>query len=140
MTLAVPAEPQTEAKPPDPPKPVEIVDVAGDAGKTISFTKSFTMTWRNSETGHVKAGTFTVRRPTLGDLGRIAVLKAKMSGGEKLDAQTDFYNEMMASLQVVITDAPDWWAPADFFTADPLVEVWNHVRSWIDSFRSRRVG
>lgn len=128
------------AEPAPPPRPVAIVDVADDAGKTISLAKSFTVTWRNPETGHVKTGTFTARRPSLGHLGQIAVLKAKLNGGERVDPQTDFYHEMMASLQIILSDFPDWWAPADFFTADPLREVWDHVRSWIDSFRNKRVG
>jgi hypothetical protein len=138
MKSAVSIEPEQVSTDIDLARPVEIVDVAGDSDKTITFTKTFTVTWRNLETGRVKTGAFTARRPALGHLGQIAVLKAKLNGGMAVDPETDFYHEMMAGLQVILVDFPDWWTPADFFTADPLRKVWDHVRSWIDSFHSKR--
>jgi hypothetical protein len=143
MSAAVAAAPPSEH---DAPKSAEerereivIVDLAGD-GKTIQATTSFTMTWKDPETGRIHVGTFSAQRPSLGQLGQIAVLKAKMNGGEKVDAQTDFLHEMMSSLQVILTDFPDWWKPNDFFDARPLREVWDHVRRWVDNFRSKRMG
>lgn len=118
---------------------VVIVDITND-GKTVQSTTSFNMTWTDKETGKIHTGTFTARRPTLGQLGQMAVLKVKLNGGENVDQRTNFLHEMISSLQVIIIDAPDWWTPNDFFTADPLSAVWDHVRSWLDSFRSRRVG
>ncbi len=124
---------------PAAPKEVEIVDVAADGTKAVvPFTKSFTVTWKNPETGVVKVGTLTAARPSLGKLGSIAVLKAKLNGGEKVDHQTDFMHAMMADLHYILVDVPDWWKPDEFFTANPLREVWDHVGAWLNTFRQRR--
>lgn len=136
--VAAAPEPEQGEETPKEERDVVIADLKVD--KTVDFTTSFTMTWKNPETGVVKTGTFTAKRATIGDLGRIAVLKAKFNGGEKVDAQNDFFHEMLAGLQVILTDFPDWWTPADFFDPRPLREVWEHVRRWHDTFRNRRVG
>lgn len=122
------------------PKEVEIVDVAADGAKALPFTKSFTVTWKNLENGVVKVGTFTATRPGLGKLGKIAVLKAKLNGGEQVDPGTDFMHAIMADLHFILTDVPDWWRPDEFFTVSPLREVWDHVGAWLDNFHKRRVG
>lgn len=139
VVAAPPPDPDVQKSADERERDVVIVDLAGD-GKTIQSTTSFTMTWKDPETGRVHTGTFTAQRPSLGQLGQIAVLKAKMNGGEKVDAQTEFLHEMLSSLQVILTDFPDWWKPNDFFDARPLREVWDHVRRWVDNFRSKRVG
>lgn len=122
------------------PKDVEIVDIANDVSKTIVLEKSFTVTWKNPETGEVKVGTFVAKRPALGTLGKIAVMKSKLNGGEKVDEQTDWMHGMMADLHFILTDYPDWWRPDEFFTANPLRDVWGHVVAWLRNFQSRRVG
>ena len=120
---------------------VTIVDVAGDVEKAkLSFTKSFTIAWKNPETGVVKTGTFTATRPGLGKLGQIAVYKAKLNGGMVVDPLADFTHAMMADLTYILTDVPDWWKPDEFFTANPLREVWDHVVAWLNTFRSGRPG
>ena len=139
VAAAPPPDPDVQKSAEERERDIVIADVIGD-GKTIQFTTSFTMTWKDKETGRVHVGTFTAQRPSLGQLGQIAVLKAKMNGGEKVSHDVDFLHEMMSSLQVILTDVPDWWAPNDFFTADPLREVWEHVRRWVDNFRKPRVG
>jgi hypothetical protein len=150
-TVAAIAAPEAEMLPePTPPtkaepKPVEereinIVDLTGSDGKTIQTTTSFTMTWKDPETGRINSGTFTAKRPSLGTLGQIAVYRAKLNGGQQVDPQTNFLHSMMADLFYILTEAPDWWQPDTFFTANPLQEVWDHVRSWLDSFRKPRLG
>jgi len=142
-TAAAALPPEHDTPNPDVTKPenrdVAIAELVGDA-KSLQTVKSFTVTWKDPETGRVYSGTFTAQRPTLGQLGQIAVLKMKLNGGEKVGTQTDFMHQMMADLQVILTDFPDWWKPHDFFTADPLHEVWEYVRRWVESFRNKRVG
>lgn len=133
------ATPSKEPTPGEKNRALEIVDVAGDGSKVLQFTTSFTATWRDRDTGRVETGTFTAKRPSLGQLGQIAVIKAKMNGGENVDPATDYMHEMMASLQVILTDYPGWWKPHDFFDVRPLREVWDHVRRWVDNFRNNRM-
>jgi len=114
---------------------VKIVDTKDD--KAVSFTKSFTVTWTNAETGIVNVGTFTATRPGLGAMGQIAVYKAKLNGGEKVDPMTDIMHQMMADLHYILTDVPAWWKPSEFFTASPLRDVWDHVVAWSSTFRAR---
>ncbi len=125
---------------PSKPAEVEIVDAAADASKAISFEKTFTVTWKNPETGRLNVGSFTARRPNIGTLGRIAVLRAKLNGGEKVDQDADFFHAMIADLHYIIVDAPDWWRPDEFYTASPLRHVWDHVGEWLKTFLARRVG
>lgn len=105
----------------------------------LETTKTFTVEWNNPETGITYMGVFTAKRPTLADAGQIAIIKARLCGGERVDADIDFVNEMIAYLQVVLTKFPDWWTPHEFFDASPLRKVWDHVRGWQDSFRARAV-
>lgn len=134
--------PADEAKPKPEEKEVTIVDADADASTldSLKFTKSFIVTWKNPETGAVKVGTFTATRPGLGKLGQIGVLRAKLNGGLAVDQMTDSNHSMMADLHYVLTDFPDWWRPDEFFTAAPLWEVWDHVNSWLATFRPRRPG
>lgn len=126
----------------DQEKEIEIVDVKkdGDVANSISFTKSFTVTWKNPETGVVNVGTFTATRPGLGKLGQIGVLRAKLNGGEKVDFMTDSTHSMMADLHYVLTDFPVWWKPDEFYTASPLRYVWDHVVAWLNTFRPGSAG
>lgn len=120
-------------------KDVHISDVKDDPTKTISFTKSFTVTWKNPETGVVNVGTFTATRPTIGTFGKIGVYRAKLNGGEQVDAVTQTYHAMLADLHYILTSTPDWWKPDEFYTASPLRDVWDHVVAWLNTFR-RGVG
>lgn len=118
---------------------VTIVDIQQSEDKKLSFTHSFRVDWVDQETGQTNTGTFTCRRPTIGMIGEVAIIKARLNGGENVGRDVDFLNEMRAFLQVVLTKTPDWWKPDEFFEAAPLRKVWDHVRSWQDSFRNRSV-
>jgi hypothetical protein len=120
---------------------VRIVDVVATGEKKLDFTTSFTVDWEDPETGKKLSGTFTATRPTLGLVGQIAVIKARLNGGEdNINPQVDFMNEMIAYLQVTLIDTPTWWKPSAFFSVTPIQSVWDWVRKWQDSFRNRRVG
>jgi hypothetical protein len=59
-----------------------------------------------------KRGTFTMRYPTAYDLRRIQNRKASMLGDSPADRYTSdalFDMEVHATLDVVITDGPEWW-------------------------------
>jgi len=119
---------------------ITIVNVSEANGeKKLETELTFTMEWTNPETGKKLSGTFTAQRPNIGMVQRIAVIKARLNGGERVPADIDFLNEIVAYCSVVLTDTPKWWTPEAFFDASPLRKVWDHVRSWENSFRSKRV-
>ena len=137
MSAALAPQPE-QGFPADPPdqedKDVVIVDVEDDGKKKLEFVKTFNVTWKNRETGVIKTGTFQAKRPGLGTTGQIAVYKAKLNGGMVVDQQTNFMHDVMAALHYILVDTPDWWTPAEFFDTKPLMEVWSHVRSWLETF------
>lgn len=128
-----PADPLV--KPADPPD-VEIVDIEEDGTKKLPYVKTFNVTWRNRETGVIKAGTFQATRPSIGTMGKIAVLKAQLNGGMVLDPLNDHQHDVVSALHYILTVVPEWWTPMDFFDPKPIMDVWGHVRSWLETFRS----
>lgn len=119
---------------------VKIDDVPSSAEKKLSFTKTFNVQYNDPDSGKLLMGTFTVKRATLGDLQQHGIIKAQMCGGQNVDRGIDWMNEMISFLQVVLTDVPQWWDPTNLYDQTLLVMVYNHVRSFQDSFRVRRVG
>ena len=123
-----------KATSPETPKKVAIINVVPTKDDK-KLQNSITFTVDVEVDGVRRVGTFTANRPTLGMLSRIALIKAKLCGGERVDEITDYTNEMLASTQVVLTDKPDWWTPDDFYDGRPLQEVYGFIRKWVDSFR-----
>jgi hypothetical protein len=122
---------------PSKPKNVVIQDLEGDASKKVVYSKTFTVDYTNPDDGNRLVGTFTMKRPTLGDLSQFGQLKARYNGGERVSRDIDWLNEMIALCQITITDAPDWWDPLNTYDEELLTIVYNHVRSFQDSFRKR---
>lgn len=116
---------------------IDIRDLEADAGKKVSYTKSFTVEYVNPDTGDRIVGTFTCKRPTLGDLSQFGLMKARYNGGERVTRDIDWLNEMIAFCQITLTNTPDWWDPINSYDEELLTLVYNHVRSFQDSFRSR---
>lgn len=103
----------------------------------MATTKSFIIEWDDQESGNRYVGTITVQRPNIGMIGKMGVMKARLNGGLQVDAITDFYHEMLSTMQVVTTEAPAWWKPETFYDPRPLRKMWDHVRLWSESFRNR---
>lgn len=119
----------------------KIVDVrkgAGANGAEISFTKVFNLQYTDERTGAVLAGDFTVKRLTVGDVGKIAIRKAQLNGGQAedaIDVNTRWLHQMIAHLEYAITDAPKWWKPLDFYDAEPVEQLYEKVVEFELSFR-----
>jgi hypothetical protein len=129
--------PATPAAAPSKPKNVDIRDLEGDSTKKVSFTKSFVVEYLDPDTGNRLIGNFTVKRPTLGDLSQFGLMKARYNGGERVARDIDWLNEMIAFCQVTLTDTPDWWDPLNTYDEELLTIVYEHVRSFQNSFRNR---
>ena len=133
------SETQEKQELPAPQKPsnVVILDLEGDASKKLAFTKTFTVDYMNPDDGKRLVGTFTVKRPTLGDLSQFGSVKARLNGGERVSRDIDWLNEMIAFCQVTLTATPDWWDPYTAYDEELLTLVFSHTRSFQDSFRKR---
>jgi hypothetical protein len=133
-TPAAPAAPAAVAS-----KPLNVViqDLEGDATKKVVYSKTFTVDYTNPDDGNRLVGTFTVKRPSLGDVSQYGLLKARYNGGERVARDIDYLNDMIAFCQVMLTTTPDWWDPLNSYDDDLLTLVYDHVRSFQDSFRKR---
>jgi hypothetical protein len=125
---------------PSKPKNVQIQDLEGENGKKVAYTKTFTVDYLNPDDGNRLVGTFTAKRPTLGDLSQFGALKARYNSGERVSRDIDWLNEMLAFCQITLTTSPDWWDPTNAYDEELLTLIYNHVRSFQDSFRRRVEG
>lgn len=111
-------------------------DVAdADTPKTLKFSKTFHFEYTSPEDGKLYAGQFRCQRPNIGAVGQLGVIKARLNGGERVGAAIDFLHEMLAYLQVTLTETPEWWTPEEFFDAHLLRQMYDYVRHWEDNFR-----
>ena len=134
--IEAPAPAETSASKPKPSH-VQIQDLDPGATKKVAFTKTFTVDYTNPDDGKHLVGSFTVRRPTLGDLSRFGLVKARLNGGEAVERQIDWLNEMLAFCQVTLSEFPEWWDPFNTYDEELLTMLYKHVRSFQDSFRNR---
>lgn len=118
---------------------IKITDVDTSAEKKLSFTKTFVVEYTDPDTGKKLVGNFTVERATLGQLANFGIIKARLNGGMKVEGYIDWMNEMIAFCQATLSDTPSWWDPQNSYDQALLVDVYNHVRSFQDSFRGPRV-
>jgi len=119
---------------------IKIRDLTPDSEKKLAFEKSFHVDYVDPFTGERLSGTFTVKRPTLGDLSEFGVIKARLFGGAlAVDRGIEWMNEMLAYTQVVLTKFPEWWDPTNSYDEDLLTMVYGHVRQFQNSFREARL-
>lgn len=138
---AAPAPQEPDIKPvPKKFESIDINDVDTDAEKKLTFEKAFQFEYKNPEDGKLLSGRFVARRLSIGALGQLGVLKARLNGGERVEGMIDFLHEQLAYLQLVLIEVPTWWSPADFYDLDIIRSIYDHVRHWEDNFRKRRVG
>lgn len=85
-------------------------------------------------------GTFVFHYPSLFDQMQIGVAKARMLAGvpmQSVDPLTDNIAHMVATLNVVLDSAPDWFKvdELDYDDYEMLDEVYETYASWRESFR-----
>lgn len=133
------AEETTEEK--KKPERISIKDLtdegAASKSKELRFTKRFTMTIHH-EDGTVEEGEFNIKRPTIGEQGRIGVLMAELRQDKPLhsiDRNTATLHEAIATCSVVVTKAPPWWDPENAYDDEPLMRVFGEALAFFNSFR-----
>jgi hypothetical protein len=103
--------------------------------KKLLNTHSFTISYKNSK-GEEFSGSFTVHRPTIGELMRIGVKEASELGGlTNVDINTSIIAHMLASLDVVVDMKPEWWKPREMRDLEVLQEVYEKYLDYLRTFQ-----
>lgn len=110
----------------------------------------------NSKVAHVRVeslqddrtyeGDFTIKRQGLMDYSRQQLRKLELNGGRHYVADDpgagvpsgmEYFNEMISTLEVAITKAPDWWNLEDISDFDVLQAVYKEVTDFESTFLNR---
>lgn len=92
-------------------------------------------------------GDFTCRKLTIADLSALGVRKAQLNGGmhydvdnpgRGVDFDTDFLNNMLAHLEIVLVKTPAWWKLNEIADFGLVAAVHSEVDSFEASFRNRQ--
>lgn len=92
-------------------------------------------------------GSFTIKKMGIRDLAAMGVRKAQLNGGMHYDAEnpgrgvdesTDNMNNMIATLEVTVKKAPEWWDLDNITDWDVVGKVFQEVVSFENSFLSRK--
>lgn len=108
----------------------------------MQLTKSFSINFYSKILKETFSGTFTTKKLTVGDLSKIGLIKAQLSGGyvydevqgRGVDATTNLLNEMVAHCQVSLIQTPDWFNPSDVSDLELLRVVYEEVASFEANF------
>ena len=110
--------------------------------------KTFNFTFKSEIDESEYAGLFVVRRKVISDEAKIRVRQTQLNGGLHydpespgvgIDPQTNYLNYMIATLQVLLVQVPDWFDLDNLFDANIVADLWKEVRSFQDSFRKKSV-
>lgn len=89
-------------------------------------------------TGEIYNGSFTVHRPTMGEMMRIGVNEAQQLGGlSNVDGATQMLAHMIATLEVVVDLSPTWWKPRDIRDVEVLQAVYEKYIDYLREFQGR---
>ena len=113
----------------------------------LEFKRTINFKYRSEIDGKEYNGTFTFRKLTLGDISRIAVIRAQLSGGfpfEVIDPNTLVLNGAIAHLRVWFENdktVPEWARdPSTLIDPSVAIALFTEGMSFEDTFRSKRVG
>lgn len=86
-------------------------------------------------------GTFVVKRVSIMDNARISKTKSFLLGGlPPMTRADDYQAEVIAHLQNVVMEAPEWWDLENLYSFEIADALYKEVKAFEDSFRidSRR--
>lgn len=91
--------------------------------------------------GERYVGSFTVHRPTIGEMMRIGVLEARELGGlSNVDQVTQMMAHMVATLEIVVDMKPEWWKPREILEFEVLQEVFEQYLDFLRRFQGTSQG
>lgn len=111
------------------------------------LTKTFHVDYNSEQDGMRYKGDFTIKKLGINGIAALGVRKAQRNGGmyydealpgRGIDSATDDLNNMLAHLELSITDAPKWWNLDEVTDTELLGVVFGEVVSFENSFLSRK--
>lgn len=99
---------------------------------------TFTIDVIGTSSGERFQGSFTYSRPTLGVSIDIGKTKAFITGGLKVDEDTDAVADMLSTLKHTLVKFPEWWKAADFGTRMYDLNVLFEIMSKCNEFERDR--
>lgn len=106
--------------------------VSTDVSKGSKFTKMIVL-----DTDDYK-GEIILHRPTINEMREIGIREARYRlgyGDAVLDVVTQNICLYLATFDVIVDKAPDWWKPAEMFDYNILEYVWEEYANWRMTFR-----
>jgi hypothetical protein len=108
----------------------------------MQLTKSFSINFHSKIMKEGFSGTFTTKKLTVGDLSKIGLRKAQLSGGyvydelqgRGVDPTTNILNEMIAHCEVSIIQSPEWFEASEISDLELLRTVYEEVASFEADF------
>jgi hypothetical protein len=94
------------------------------------MTHSFDIQTKGKDTDINWTGAFKYKRPTIGDRGRISVLRTRLNGDlETIDDETSLLNEALSHLRYTLIEFPDWWTDThygmDLYDVNIVTEIFS---------------
>lgn len=112
----------------------------------MSLTKTFQIDYQSDIDNKRYSGTFTCKKLTVGDLSKLGLRKAQLSGGYSydeesgrgVDTSTNLLNEMIAHCDISLIQKPEWFVAEDLTDVTLLQEVYQEVASFEANFHSKQ--
>lgn len=90
------------------------------------------------QSGERFEGTFTVHRPTIGEMIKIGNNEAReLEGLNNVDMMTNGLARMVATLDVVIDKKPLWWKPRELRDLEVIQEVYQKYIDFLAEFQRK---
>ena len=85
--------------------------------------------------GKILTGSFTFKRLTIAELGRLGALISQFNGGLPVDKITGFIHTQLAHFRLSVIASPEWWRPEEEFDAALLGKVFDALMAFEDTFQ-----
>lgn len=91
-------------------------------------------------------GAFTTKKLSIADISALGVRKAQLNGGlhyddenpgHGVDLDTDYFNNMIAHLELSLVKAPSWWNLQELTDVDLIRAVYKEVAAFEETFLNR---
>jgi hypothetical protein len=109
----------------------ETLKIAGEnINKGGKFTKVITVDWEDYK------GEIIIHRPTITEDREIGIRYARYKQDTKdVDPITDNISLYLATFDVIVDKAPDWFKPAEMYEYEFLEYIWGEYAEWRNTFR-----